>query len=164
MKHHCNKSGFTVLELMTVLAIIAVVSIFALPAFQEWNAKRSFGSIVNQVYSNISQAKIESFGRNQIIRISTSRTLDNYTQTIAFNPNNVACNSATGWVPIKSETFSVNTNFEITGSGVGNVCFYKDSTSSGGVFNIVQKNGQINLGSTTINVILATGFIDVTKN
>jgi Tfp pilus assembly protein FimT len=149
---------------MTVLAILAVISIFALPSIQEWNAKRSFGAIVNQVYSNISQAKIESFGRNQIVRISTSRSTDNYTQTIAYNPANVACNSASGWVPIRSETFSVNTNFEITGSGIGDVCFYKDSTSSGGVFNIVQKNGLSNLGNTTINVILATGFIDVTKN
>ena len=164
MKHHCSKSGFTVLELMTVLAIIAVISIFELPSIQEWNAKRSFGAIVNQVYSNISQAKIESFGRNQIVRISTSRSTDNYTQTIAYNPSNLACNSVSGWVPIKSETFSVNTNFEITGSGIGDVCFYKDSTSSGGVFNIVQKNGLSNLGNTTINVILATGFIDVTKN
>lgn len=160
-----NNSGFTLLELLAVLAIIAVVALFGLPTIQEWNSKKSFGKTVNDVYSILSNARLEALGKSTIVKVATSRSTDTYTITVSYNASaSAACSAAGGWTQIESTTLNVNSNFEITGSGIGNVCFLRDSTSTGGVYNIVQKNGLTNLGNTTINVMLATGFIDVAKN
>jgi prepilin-type N-terminal cleavage/methylation domain-containing protein len=167
MKSLCNKyeQGFTLLELLAVLAIIATVSLFGLPAIQEWNAKKSFGKSVNEFYSGLSRARLEALEKNTVTKIVTTRNSDTYT-VISYNNSSAsaACNAAGGWTQIESMTVNMNSNFEVTGSGIGTVCFYRDGTSSGGIYNIAQKNGQTNLGNASINVILATGFIDVTKN
>lgn len=167
MKSPCNKYeyGFSLLELLAVLAIIATVSLFGLPAIQEWNAKKSFSRSINDVYSFLARARLEALSRSTTTKVVTSASGDNYTITSYYNSAAVtSCATAGGWTQIESTTISMNSNFNITGSGIGNVCFYRDSTSTGGVYTFSQKNGQTNLGSGSINVVLTTGFVDVTKN
>lgn len=160
-----NENGFTLLELLAVLAILAVVSLFGLPAFQDWNAKRSFHKSINDIYSSLSLARLQAFTRNTTTKITTSASGDNYTLTIYSNATSVTnCATTTGWTSIDTTTIRLNTNFQITGTGIGNVCFFRDGTSNGGVYNVTQKSGQTDLGTAVISVILATGFIDVIKN
>ncbi len=158
-------AGFTLLELMAVLSIIAVVSLFGLPAFQDWNAKRSFQRSINDIYSSLSRGKMEALTRNITTKVNTSQSGDAYTLTTYYNATAVTnCSTTTGWTSLDVLTTNLNSNFQITGTGIGDVCFFRDGTSSGATYTISQKNGQTDLGSGVISVILATGFIDVTKN
>jgi prepilin-type N-terminal cleavage/methylation domain-containing protein len=165
MQTPLKNRGFTLLELLAVLGILAVLGLFALPALQEWNAKRSYDKSANDLYSYISQARVQAFMKNTTTRIVTVASGNNYTTTTAQNATAVTnCATAGGWTTIETNIIALNNNFQITGSGVGTVCFFRDGTSTGGTYNITQKNGQTDLGSGSISVILATGFIDVVKN
>jgi prepilin-type N-terminal cleavage/methylation domain-containing protein len=165
LKNRRQEHGFTLLELLAVLAIIAVVSLFGLPAFQEWTAKRSFHKSVNDIYSELSQARLQAFIKNTTTKVTTSGSGDNYTMAVFYNATAVSnCSTGSGWSSLESTVVSVNTNFQISGTGIGNVCFFRDGTSTGGTYSVTQKDGQSNLGNGVISVILATGFIDVVKN
>ena len=165
MRNLSKNNGFTLLELLAVLAIIAVLTLFALPAFQDWNAKKSFDKSMNDFYSTISQARLQSFVKNTTTKITTTKNSDDYNITIAFNATAVTnCAAAAGWTVLETSTISLHSNFEVTGSGIGDVCFFRDGTSTGATYNIAQKNGQTDLGNGTISVILTTGFIDAVKN
>ncbi len=166
MQNPWNKnSGFTLLELLAVIAIIATASLFAMPAFQEWNAKRSFDRTVNDLYSYVTAARLQAFTKATTIRVSVSANGDNYTVVSYSNSSSSStCTTASGWTQLQSNVITVDSNFQITGNGIGSVCFYRDGSSSGGIYNVTQKNGASDLGNTTINVVIATGFVDVTKN
>ena len=160
-----NDDGFTLLELLAVLAILAVVTLFGLPAFQSWNAKRSFDRSTNDFYSLISQAKMQAFIKNTTTKINTSVSGDNYTITLYSNATAVSsCSTSSGWTTLETTTITLNSAFQVAGSGIGNVCFFRDGTSTGATYDITQKNGLTDLGSGSITIILATGFIDVLKN
>lgn len=166
MKTLWNRSsdGFSLLELMAVMAIMGTLTLFGLPAIQEWNAKKSFQNSVNDVYSYLSRTRLEALSRSTITKINTYRDDDNYLIRIYYNSSpSAACSSTNGWTQLDSRTIRMNSNFQMTGSGIGDVCFLRDGTSSGGIYNIAQKNSQTNLGNASINVVLTTGFIDVTK-
>ncbi len=150
---------------MTVMAIIATASILAIPYFQEWGAKKSFEKSINEIYSELSQTRLEAFSRGTTTRITTSRDNDEYTLIMYYNDTPVDnCAAAGGWNVIKTTALEFDTHFEATGSGIGNICFYRDGTSTGGAFSIDQKDAGVNLGSADISVVLTTGFIDVIKN
>jgi len=168
MKNHYSsaQAGFTLLELLATLAIITTLSLFSLPVIQEWNAKRYFQRTVNDIYSSLANTRIEAFAKSTTTKITTSLTGGIYTIQMFYNDtnNSASCASSNGWVQFDTTTISISNNFEITGSGIGSICFFKDGTSSGGSFNITQKDGGTELGNSSIDIFMATGFIDVTNN
>lgn len=166
MKHIniTQNSGFTVLELVVVLAIIATLSVLGNPLYQNWGAKRSLDSTANEIYSELNKARIDSFSNGLSTRVLTSKNENEYTITrYILDSSQESCDVNLNWAEESQKTIEVNNNFTITGTGIGNVCFYRDGTSNGGSFSIDQKNGGSDLGNIDIMITLATGFIDVIK-
>ncbi|MDX1949082.1 MAG: prepilin-type N-terminal cleavage/methylation domain-containing protein [Rickettsiales bacterium] len=164
---HKTKNGFTLLELMVVLAIIATATIFAIPNFKEWQVRDSLENSINTIYSNLTEARLSAFSLNTTTRVNISKSGNNYTiSTFKFATPTNTCNPAmAGWSSLKTTQIRLNENFNISGSGIGDICFYRDSSSNGGALNFTEVNSPaIYNMSANIDVIIATGFVDLIKN
>ena len=59
-----NNKGFTIMEVLTVTAIIAIISAIAIPGFIGWRNNAQLGRAARDVYSSFQKAKVESVRRN----------------------------------------------------------------------------------------------------
>ena len=59
-----NKMGFTIMELLTVIAIVAILAAIALPGFIGWRNNAQLSRAARDVYSSFQKAKMESVRRN----------------------------------------------------------------------------------------------------
>lgn len=161
-----NIKGFTVLELLVVVAIIATTLLFAYPTLQTWNNRKSLKSSVNDFYSAITEVRMQAMARSTTTRVLTSASGDDYTFTSYYLPTaSSSCDASDpNWVQIKSQVIEINTNFQVTGSGLGNICFFRDGSATTGSFSFDEKDGGTDLGSADIDVIMATGFVDYVIN
>jgi prepilin-type N-terminal cleavage/methylation domain-containing protein len=154
--------GFTLLELLVVLAIIATATSFLYPAFTEVSTRKNFQANVKAFETEMSNARLQAFSRGTTVRVNTVKDGDEYIiTTFASNVPVRTCGTGGTWSQIASTTVEMNSNFNITGTGIGNICFYRDGTSTGSAFNFAQKNELTNIGRANINIYIATGFVDV---
>jgi prepilin-type N-terminal cleavage/methylation domain-containing protein len=154
--------GFSLLELMVSIAIIATIITFTVPNFQNWSVKRSYKNTLEDLEYFLSESRNEVFTRNSTIRVSVSQSGDSYsfTRFISATPT-TTCSSAGSWTEIVTRVISVNSRFQITGDSIGtNLCFFRDGSSSGGEYIISQKDGGEDMGGATLAITIATGFID----
>jgi len=70
-KEFSTHKGFTLIELMVVIAVIAIITSFALPSYRTLIEKRSVTSGAQQVSAFFSAAKMEAVKRNEMIAIHT---------------------------------------------------------------------------------------------
>jgi prepilin-type N-terminal cleavage/methylation domain-containing protein len=60
-----NDSGFSMIELIIVISIVAILSAIAVPNFVSWIPKYRVKDAAQDLYSNIQMAKMEAIKRNQ---------------------------------------------------------------------------------------------------
>lgn len=60
-----NNKGFSIMELMTVIAVLAILSAIAIPGFIGWRNNAQLGRAARDVYSSFQKAKLESVRRNE---------------------------------------------------------------------------------------------------
>jgi prepilin-type N-terminal cleavage/methylation domain-containing protein len=70
-KEFSTRNGFTVIELMVVIAVVAIITSFALPSYRTLIEKRSVTSGAQQISAFFSSAKMEAIKRNEMIAIHT---------------------------------------------------------------------------------------------
>ena len=70
-KEFSTSKGFTLIELMVVIAVIAIITSFALPSYQTLIEKRNLSSGAQQFSAFFSAAKMEAIKRNEQIAIFT---------------------------------------------------------------------------------------------
>ena len=59
-----KQSGFTLVELIIVIAMVAVITAFALPNFLTWLPNYRLRSATHDLFSNFQKAKLEAVKRN----------------------------------------------------------------------------------------------------
>jgi prepilin-type N-terminal cleavage/methylation domain-containing protein len=70
-KEFSTSKGFTVIELLVVVAVIAIITSFALPSYRTLIEKRQVTSGAQQISAFLSAAKMEAIKRNEKVAIST---------------------------------------------------------------------------------------------
>jgi type IV fimbrial biogenesis protein FimT len=60
-----NNKGFTLMEIMVVIGILAILSAIAVPGFIGWRSNAQLGRAARNVYSTFQKAKSESVRRNE---------------------------------------------------------------------------------------------------
>ncbi len=88
-----NEKGFTLIELMLVVAIVAVMSIMAFPTFSGWIARARLRDAARTVYSDLQLARIKAIETGGEWRINFNPDDNSYT-VISSGPDMDLDNSA----------------------------------------------------------------------
>lgn len=72
MNHDQRKraEGFTIIELMIVVALVAVLIALAAPSFSEFLSKRRVDGVMSELVTDMHYARSEAVSRNETVRIT----------------------------------------------------------------------------------------------
>ena len=78
-------TGFSLLEMMVVLAIIAIMSTIAIPGIIGWLPKHRVGTAARDVKSTLEFARSNAISRNTVVRVDFDWDNDNLTVVEVVN-------------------------------------------------------------------------------
>jgi type IV fimbrial biogenesis protein FimT len=73
--HHQHK-GFTLVELMVVIAIVGILSAMAAPSFNEYLARKRIQSLVSEFATSVRLTRSEALRRNRVVTMCRTTTPD----------------------------------------------------------------------------------------
>lgn len=79
------ETGFTIIELMITLAVLAIIVVIALPSFSGLMERRQLHGAGEKLFTDLLYAKTESIKRNTPIRVSFTGTGTNWCYGLAVN-------------------------------------------------------------------------------
>jgi len=97
--------GFSLIEMATVVSIFAVMLMFAIPNFQDWNRKRVLKDGVATLQGNLSIARLNAINQNSTVTVTVCN------QGVNCNVSTTTCQAATGnpaWTPTQVTVFFAN--------------------------------------------------------
>jgi prepilin-type N-terminal cleavage/methylation domain-containing protein len=160
-KKRMDEKGFTIIEMMVVIGIIAILAMAAIPAFSLWIPDHRLKMAVQDLYSNMQLAKMEAIrtkGNRSLVfnpgadtytkADGTAVDLNSYGSGIEFGNGN-ATNTAPGDVASFGDfvTYATPENeASFNSRGMGN--------NSGFVYLTNSKNKAYAVGSLTSGVIV----------
>jgi len=150
---HIQARGFTLLELMITVAILAILLAIAVPSFQGFMASSRLNAETNRIVGGINAARMEAVKTNQNVVICTSS-------------NGTACNGtswASGWLIFidnnrdaalnNGETILTKSNANTSTSAVGNTNVASNLSFTG--------DGQLaGVANGTIRVCIPTNAVN----
>jgi type IV fimbrial biogenesis protein FimT len=78
-----RQAGFTLIEVMTVVAIVGVGSAIGIPSYLQWNERYQLRQVTSELRSNLLQARMVAKNRNVTVTASIVKAVDN-TLTVGF--------------------------------------------------------------------------------
>ncbi|KJH68887.1 hypothetical protein VL04_06120 [Chromobacterium violaceum] len=146
-----KKQGFTLLELLIVMALLAIVLAFAVPAYQSTVSSNAVMSESNNLYGDILSARNEALKRGQVVLVCPSSD--------GANCNTVApasTNWAGGWIVLQAVN---NSCADTSGTvlrrqqafGSGDSAVYSNSAYPSLCFNRMGYAPSSNVGMLTFN-------------
>lgn len=70
MKKNTDSKGFTLIEMMIVIAIMAILSAIAAPNLQTYMAQRRLNGAARQVMTDLMEARMKAVNLNQKVKVS----------------------------------------------------------------------------------------------
>jgi len=145
MKRTCTSTGFSLIELMIVIALISIVLAISVPMWQNYTAKTNLKTAAREVMADLSNAKQQAVEEN----------LDVYRLTFNVAGNNYALSRTdTGVILWTKSLASFGNGILIDSVSFGGsvVSLHKRGTVSNG--HLILRNG---LGSTATITVTVTG-------
>ena len=126
----CRQSGFTMVEVMMSLILVAITAALSLPSYREMVEKRQLTNGAEQIMAFVNSAQMEAMKQNSIVTVSYARTADN-NWCFGATLGATACDC--------NETTSTETDFcaidtaqrVITNANTGNINLLKAITGDG---------------------------------
>ena len=81
-----KQTGFTLMELMIVIAIIAVIAVGTLPNLLAWRNNAQLSAGTRQVYTDLQVARRAAIKRNRTVTVSFDTAAETYTINIPGLP------------------------------------------------------------------------------
>lgn len=161
-----SEGGFTLLELIVTLGVVVVLLSAVSPSYDGWIAKKTLQNGYTELKNQLAEARSAAISRNTTSRMLLQLNAGTYTLTGFISAAPVTgCTPAQINTQIFTRQMDLSDLYQITGTGVGNICFYRDGSSNGASYLIDQVTmGGTDLGSAQIDVTIATGYIDATTD
>jgi len=143
MKRTCIPTGFSLIELMIVIALISIVSAIAVPMWQRYAANTNLKTAAREVMADLSNAKQQAVEEN----------LDVYRLTFNVAGNNYALSRTDTGVTLWTKSlasFGNGINIVNVSFSGGVVSFHKRGTVSMG--NVILRNGLGLTATITVNI------------
>lgn len=90
--------GFTLMEMMIVVAIIGALSAIAIPNYLAWNQKYQLRGAVGNLYGNLQLARMSAMNQNTTVTVTV-------TQAVATDPVSVTFTDASGAAVLPALSF-----------------------------------------------------------
>jgi type II secretion system protein H len=121
-----SEQGFTLIEVMTVVAIMALATAIAIPSYQAWYAKAKLKSALLELSSNMNMARSVARNRNQTITVTVAltngRVMATYTAptstSTACLADATACAMETQVMPAEVTAIGGTTQFQFNSLGL----------------------------------------------
>jgi prepilin-type N-terminal cleavage/methylation domain-containing protein len=81
-----GQAGFTLVELLVIIAVLGILATFAIPAFSVWLPNYRLGSAARNMYSNFQWARMNAIKNNQDWAIVFNQAVTPGTYYICSNP------------------------------------------------------------------------------
>lgn len=74
IRYDINNRGFTLIEMLTVIGIIAIVTAIAIPNYLEWRRDANLRRAVNDLTSDLAMARLHAIKSSNDVRVSFTAT------------------------------------------------------------------------------------------
>ena len=152
---HPSSGGFTLVELITAVALIGVLSVALAPNVSDWTEKRGVTVEVDESKILLSYAKAYSISN----RIATRVTYDEGSSSLVVSSGGAlkTCATSAGWQRLNTKVKIKKSKIKIAATDTA-ICFYRDGSASGGEIEFTNNHARYVLA-----VFSATGFIELRK-
>lgn len=107
-----SKKGFSLVELMIVIALIGIIAGIAVPSYQSYTRKSNFKSAVREVTSDLFYAKERGISENRNYRVSF--TVDSGTYLVQRETT-----TAGTYETVQTRDISLGDNIKVTSAAFG---------------------------------------------